>query len=54
MTEIQVVTLDIQEIPADIASQEEIASPASEVEAVLKSSLHRDLRRVVKVALKEW
>ena len=36
MTEIQEVTLDIQEIPADIASQEEIASPASEVEAVLE------------------
>ena len=33
MAEIQEVTLDIHEIPRDIASQKEIASPASEVEA---------------------
>ena len=36
MNEIQEVALDIQEIPQYIASQEEIASPASEVEAVLE------------------
>jgi len=36
MAEIQEVALDIQEIPQDIVSQEEIASPASEVEAVLE------------------
>ena len=36
MAEIQEVALDIHEIPPDIASQEEIASPASEVEAVLE------------------
>ena len=36
MAEIQEVTLDIHGIPPDIPSQEEIASPASEVEAVLE------------------
>ena len=36
MSEFQEVTLDIHEIQQDIASHAEIASPASEVEAVLE------------------
>ena len=53
MAEIQEVTLDINEIPQDIASQEEIARLLLKLRLSWKSSLHRELRHVLKVAQKE-